>query len=298
MLVPKDSMEFTKWAKRQDVVLWTHVPPKAQIEWVKREKVRTIGMTFWHELLPGHKEIYKSFDTVVSPSYSCGELVKRAWMLMQTRSVPWDSGLPITLKDDTRELATPKILFPLLDRTPDYVSSTALLMVERVLEHTEAPVTVAFMPSHLWPAKIKYLNEMQRRYPEQLTLIRSPSIANRPFIYAHHDLTVWPVRAADIGIIALESITMGTPVLAFEIQPLLEILNRHNSLTITCTTTQSAAGAPIADEAYTQLEEYLFAHIYEPTLLRHLELTTTEGLSDRRNTFSDCWKRIVGNGRA
>lgn len=287
------SVKFAEWVDEQDSIVWLFPPAEEQLRWVKKMGKHTIGVVFWHLMRPGHAQLYKHFDTLVTPAHAASDLFRVRWGRDDIVVAPWEPGLPTTIKDPNRPEHMLRVLLPVLDHMPDRTTTEALGLAARLVESGEAMITVAYTPSQLRPAGVKYLQQLVKRHPDNCRLVASPSIANRPFLFHQHELTVWPTHSEDIGMLGMTSLAMGTPVAAFDVPPLDEFLMRENSLLLPCDITYSETGAPSAVPDYQLFGDKVLDLIGDCEHLRQLEKNASLNLNTRRAAFNSSWDVIT-----
>jgi glycosyltransferase involved in cell wall biosynthesis len=99
-----------------------------------------------------------------------------------------------------------------------------------------------------------------------------------PGAYATADLTVWPFSAAPFGMVGLESMVMGTPVVASGFPA--------SSVIAECRGGVVAAGRSLLDS--------VAAALSAPRLLAAFRVKSQAYLGERRRLFNDAWTDLVG----
>lgn len=284
-------VQLAGWLLHYDAVVWTYLPAAATLHTLQAQRIKLLLIAFWRAFKPAHANRYNDFDVIVTPSDAASQLLETMWNVQHTCPIPWDAGLPITIKDAVPS-GNIRVLFPLMDQTPNKTEMTAIHLIDRMLRATDVHVTVAYTPSQVRSAGLRLLHQMSGA--RDVSIQRSPTLAQRPFLFYNHDLTVWPTHEEDIGLVGLQSLAMGTPVVTFEVMPLPEFLLPDNSITVPCAYRYSDAGVPIANPDYNMFEDRLLSIINDPDSIYRMRLHTAQGLRERQQNFEESWDRILG----
>lgn len=286
---PKD------WLESCDAVIWTGIPPEHEAAYIRGEGVKTVGLAMWRELKDGHRQIYKNLDAVVAPSQAAAVAIQNAWDLSNVHAVPWDAGWPPVVKHPSRLRSDHvRVLLPLVDDMPDRTEWSVLRVLEQLLDRDNVHATVSFLPSMLRPACIRELEHIAETCG-RLTLDRSRPYMDRPFLFASHDVTLWPSQVEDIGLIGLHSIAAGTPVIAFDIPPINEFINDQNGWAVPCDLSPSPLCVAAAPD-YVAMAEALAEAVDDHDGRTARESSTVDGLVRRAVLFEDGWDRVLGVG--
>lgn len=296
LVVPKFSQRFTDWMAGCDAVVWTHTPAEQQIKWAKKHGAMTIGLALWHELRPKDADVYRLFDRVLCPSRVCAQLLAKAWRLKNVVAVPWDSGFPLTSKTRSSHATGLRVFVPMLDRSPCHMEMTAITSLERLLQQfSELTITIAYMTSQLTSRVVRSISQLVARYKPRVRLVRGPSVAMRPMLFHNHDVTLWLSHAEDIGVVGLQSLSVGTPLIGFQISPITEFLqDGYNGRIVLCDCGLSELGAPIADPQYIEVERAVASLCAHPKLLTNMEQRALQGMHERRVQFGVTLCRLFG----
>lgn len=278
---------FTDWARAQTTVIWTHVPPIEQIAWCKRQGIHTVFFPLWHEMLSSDRESIGAFDAVLAPSRAVAQLLTRRWNAHRAYAAPWDIGLPFTMKDARHRINQQWLLLPFYDNEPQKSEMTAVEIAGRALaRYHNTVLTVMYNSSSLGSPAKRRLARFERFFGDRVRLLRSVPVERRPFVFRCHDLTLWPTHAENTGMTGLLSMTMGTPVIAFEGAPLDDMLSSNNGLPISCGQAMDEGGVPSIIPDYAAFEEGLYSLLDNHDYLHRLQQTVNHGLQERRGRFN------------
>lgn len=285
---------YTDWVVDKTTVIWTRCPTAEQVEWANKHNVRTGIFCLWHELRIDHIKSYRTASFVLSPSSISSQFVGQALKVRQSYALPWDTGEPLTVKDPRLQTNYIRVLLPLFDHAPYEVEATALEVAGRALLRFPAMVlTVAYNSSKIAPFAIRRVKEFKKDFGDRVRLMPSVLIGQRPMLFAAHDLTYWPACCANTGMTGLTSVTMGTPVLAFQIPPLAEFLTPLNSIQVPATIYSGELGVPCMEPDYDVMEQHFYAAMGNAGGLKLLQQNVLCGLEQRRKAFGEVLTRLI-----
>lgn len=285
---------YTDWVVDKTMVIWTRCPISEQIEWANKHNIRTSIFCLWHELHEDHVRSYRAADFVLSPSNISAQFVEQVFKIRQSHALPWDTGEPFTVKDPRLHADYIRVLLPLFDHAPYEVEATALEVAGRaLLRFPTMMLTVAYNASKIAPFATRRIKEFKKDFGSRVRLMPGVLIGQRPMLFAAHDLTYWPVCCANTGMIGLTSITMGTPVLAFQIPPLTEFLTTLNSIQVPTTVYSGDMGVPRMEPNYDVMEQHFHAVLADVNRLKLLQQGVLHGLVQRRKAFGEVLTHLI-----
>lgn len=284
---------FTCWAQQQDFVLWTHTPIFEQVSWAHRYGRATAIFCLWHELTAEARRAYREVGAIITPSYEAARFLAARWGIHNIYAAPYDPGVPLTQKPAIPAIGR-WLLLPLFDRAPHTMEGTALELVGRLLaRYDDVYMTIAYNSSTLMPFAKRRLAQFNKAFPGRVVLMAGCTLAERPVLFAQHDLTLWPTHAENTGHLGLTSLAMGTPVVAFHFPPVTEFLCDGNALTAPCRTAPNELGVPIPVPNYSAFEVCSQGLLDTPGLLAQLQKTATVGLPARQKVFHEVLARCL-----
>lgn len=293
-VITRDVIRFTDWAKKQKVIVWTHVPRIEQINYAKRRGIRTVIAPMWQELVPPYRKTMQAADLVISQCTECHSLFSEVYKIKSAELIPFDTGLPITKKNAQIDERNIKVFLPWFDRNARCSGGQFISVLRFLIEHMrEARLTVAITPSRFSPSIAKFFVNMKKNCGDRITLLRGVSYMKRPQLYAAHDITVFPAECDNFGLCALTSLTMGTPVLSTAISPQIDFLYPDNNAELIATKLDyDENGVVHALPDYEKFGYALQELIAEPRHIQKLNGKTNYNLNSRRKAFEMNWTNI------
>ncbi len=293
-VVTRNIIKYTEWAKKQRVIIWTHVPPIEQINYAKRKNIKTVVAPMWQELVRPFKKTLQRADHVITMSAECQMLFSEIFKLRSAELIPFDPGLPVFKKSGTVNARNVRIFLPWFDRNAKCTSAAFIASLRFLIEHMEeAYLTVAITPSQFSPSIVKFFLTLQRRCKNRVSILRGVPVVSRAHLYSAHDITLLPAECDNYGLCAITSITMGTPVLATAISPQTDFLFPDvNSVLVKTDIDYDENGVAHALPDYDKFMYVLQELVAEPRHIQRLNHKTNYNLNARKNAFEMSWTNI------
>ena len=276
--------EFTNWAHKQDLILWTHVPPEGQLHWAKKHGKRTVVLALWQELCSLDRKTLRQADVVLCPGPWIAALLRRRWKLEQCVSVHWDVGLPITTRDDTQPLYAPRLLLPTDLLCPKFSPELGAMMLSVLETCPEVSLTISYVPSRWRGWELSLMRSL--RSTGRFQMLASIREHDRPLLFQQHDLTLWPCLNDNFAYGALYSLTVGTPVLAMAGPAACGVLENTNSVVVPGDLHTSDLGVPYVVPDYPAYLQYLLNAVSDPHALAEMRTPEPHRLLSRRDAFT------------
>jgi hypothetical protein len=285
--------QFSDWALSQEAILWTHCPHFEQLRWCSQQERRCVLFSLWHELDNSQRPVYQKADMVLSPSRIAARALQTRWQIGRSIPLPFSLGLPLFHKDP--EDGPIRLLLPIFDGAARRMEMTILAIMERVLAtmpHIE--LAIAYNASTLASYAYSKLQQLKRVGRERFKLLPRVAWKDRPLLFQHYDMTVWPTHAENTCIVGLMSLAMGAPLICFSVPPVDEIARAANSLLAPCGIDYGPHGAAVCRPDYAAFEEILHEGLKNRDRLHTLQQATSVGLADRQVDFTGILTRALG----
>jgi hypothetical protein len=287
-------VKFSRWVEKCSTVLWTHVPHREQVEWCNKRKIHTVIHPLWQELTENNKAPLRAANRVLATSQGFARMLQTRLAIKNVSVAPFDPGLPFTCKDKHLTTAGPWVLLPLYDREPQKMEGTAIEIAGRLLEaRADVRLSVIYNSSTLSSRAKRRLQDFQHYFGQRVQCHRSVPFARRPMLFGHHDVTMWPAHFDSVGLTPLTSLSMGTPVVAFNSPPLQEFLTKHNSIPVPCDARYNRVGVPQIEPDYRLYERCLQNAVINRNYLAELQQTVLHGLEHRRKSFGEMLSQVI-----
>ena len=290
----RDVIKFTDWARKQRVIVWTHVPSVEQINYAKRKGIRTVVAPMWQDIVPPFKKTLQRADHVITMSAECQMLFSEIYKIRSAELVPFDTGLPVFKKSRAVNPRHINVFLPWFDRNAKCTGGGFISSLKFLMEHMEeAYLTVAITPSQFSPAIVKFFMTLQKNCNGRVSVIRGVPVAERSQLYTAHDITIFPAECDNYGLCALTSLTMGTPILTTAIPPQTDFLFPEvNAVLVKTDIDYDENGVVHALPDYAKFVYVLQEIIASPRHLQKLNQKTNYNLNTRRNAFEMSWANL------
>ncbi len=291
----KGTLSYTDWVKRRRVVVWTHVPRVEQIDYARRRGVFTVIAPMWQELQPPFKKAMKHADRIVVMGTDAQDLFSNIYKMSHVSLIPFDTGLPITRKEDGPDPRNIRLFLPWFDRNARCASSSFLAHLSFLLSRMpDASLTVAVNSSRFGPAVAKFFTSLGARTDGRVKLVRGVSYLKRLALFSNADLTVWPAECDNYGFVGLTSLAAGTPLLTLGMAPQTDYLWQDvNAALVKTKVDYDDNGVPHAVPDYDLFAAALQELIAEPYHIKMMQRKVSYNLSSRRSSFESGWRSLL-----
>ncbi len=300
-VVSERAQGFDAFLSKCAVVVYPEAPPPDWVARGNRQGARTVCLAPWDCLPPGSGEAFRIADQVVCPAEAQADLVREYFQLDNVRYVPWDCGLPITRKageDVSSERA--RVLFPLhctlpQRTTPELLAVTVMSVVE-ACPWVDATVTIT--PKCMAAHSLSNLNRVLAPPTKggTVTVVEDHTGWTRtPLVYGRHDLVVSASEIMGYGMVVLESLCMGTPVVAYDVPPNSEVVRQAvNGVLLPCDLSFNDRLVPFAKPNWDLLRQAVVNLLNTRTGIADLRRNSRVNLQARRERFVADWVNILG----
>jgi len=290
--IDRRSPPFTEWAKRHSSIVWTYTPHHSQIEICSALGVRSIVIPLWHELADCDIYPLMRCTAVIAATDTQACFFSRRLNLANVRHAPWDTGQPLLAK---RRPINCVIGLPLFDGMSRRTEMTVFEVLDRTLAAfgwvkfriaVSATVVANFVKRRMFA--------LQAKFPGRVSVDRSPDYDVRPTWLAACDLCLWPVCAENNGMIPLTSRMSGTPVVAFDIAPLSDVVPLGSGRLVKTPVSYEELCLPVAQPDYSALEGALWSIIESPNAIREMQAHVQFDAADRAAAFNQVMSEVLG----
>jgi glycosyltransferase involved in cell wall biosynthesis len=248
----------------------------------------------WHTLSQADAEKLQGYAHLVCPSQGIYKAA-RLWAEPEqpVRWCGWDCGLT-PVRRAAWHAAAPKIYVPADSYSVEYAGHSLLLAVAAFLDRDNlASVTVA--PNRAWPTTCrKAWKAALAAYGGRLSVQPRTCLVKEVTRFHDHDWTLLPSVRSEFGLLALRSLACGVPVLAFDVQPVSELVHSYNEgMLLPCEITTNWMGAPTAVFDGAEVGERLAKICHTDELWRNCA-EQDWALERRRLDFDSFWARLWG----
>lgn len=294
MVVTPGELSYTKWLKGITHIVWP-VPPTREAVQLVGKNIVTIALAPW-DCLPNYtKRSFKACAHTVSPCATVTQLLRKEYGLSNTSTSVWDSPLPVTRKLPSGvNTKNPRVLVPL------HASQGLRCDLDCLFEVLEgvsarcphASLTVSYSPKCMSWNVLKDLRHFLGKRKHISSVIDAATCVSSLLLYGSHDLVLWPAEIEGFGLVGIESLYMGTPVIAYDIPPMSDIIiDGINGMLVPCNQGGAPNGPMFAKPDAVQFIET--ATIAIDNRLADLNKHTRMGRKAKRTSFNKAWKKII-----
>lgn len=294
-VITQKQQHLDRWAQRCNRIIWTHVPEQAEVLRIQGMGIETVLLINWEALVPQHGMTALTFNRIILPYRCVANVLQRRWDLSKVQPVmmPWDVPVPHTRRAPgnlSRDLC---VYFPLYDTLPARCDQAIFAMMRQVLAETKN-TNVLVSCGRRWSLSSRRLVKRLRKvFGERIVLVLHPNILHRLLLFARADLTVWAPRFESFGLVGLNSLCMGAPVISWDVRPQNEFLKSwKNSVLVPAKTEENWLGVPDVKSGYQEFSEMLISTLRDRALIAKMKGSTLQGLDARRKQFEAGWQEL------
>jgi hypothetical protein len=294
-VLKQKSTAFKPWASNKKCIVWFEPQPKNMITAKKLgcKNILVINQTS----LPAYPPSYlDSCEYVLTPTEYMADSLRALWRHSGIYGIPWDVGLPVMLKTKRVDPKNLWLYVPIQSAAATAFGSKIFFALQFLLEaRDDLKVTVSYS-KRLSREASAVLSDISKRFGDRVIKLRKPTYQKRLASYANHDWTFWAHQHDPVGVVPLESLCSGTPVVTFSTSVMAEVIEHsRNGHLIKSPLAIDPLGIPITvDASPKSLIEGLQSSVLDATVLNTLHRHDWPDLESRRRSFQAVWKTLWG----
>jgi hypothetical protein len=292
-VLKQKNLPFRRWATKQKFIVWFEPQPK-HIKLAKRLGCKNIVVLSKLPMQASAPEYLDHCEYVLTPTEYMAENLRSLWKYSNIHGIPWDVGLPIMHKNCRVDPDHLWLYVPVQSGAASEFGSSIFFAIQFLLEEREdLKVTVAYS-KRLNRLASEALSDISRRFGDRIVKLCKPTYQKRLASYTNHDWTFWAYRCDDSGVVPLESLCSGTPVVTFSSGPIAEVVEHtRNGHLIDVPLSGDVNGLPlVVDISPKSMIDGLQASVLDSSVLHRLHRHAWPELESRRRTFQAVWKMM------
>jgi hypothetical protein len=280
---------FTAWARKQDIIVWTHIPPRGQLEWCQGQGIHTVLLFPWDEFNHFDDEHFRSITRIVAPIRAAGALLRATYSLTNVTTIPWAASLPLVRKPPKRDTSL-RLFMPMTGCQPLRMELAAVDMMQRLAQYAHVTVCYDVVSGQ---CRRRLLRAAKKQ--ANLQVVQESRASAQQLHFAAADLTVWPSLVETSGLAGLRSLTLGTPLVAFKQPPTQEFVAAgRNGALVTGSLMLNQMGVPFVQPNYAAMEATILELLSNTTTLRQLQAAAGYSMPARQQFFDEQWIKLLG----
>jgi hypothetical protein len=291
--LPAWRIDFVNFCSNLTHILFMGCPSQEEILFAKQATGLTVWVIpLWDELHVGHGDALAVCDGVLCPYPCVKAAIEQAWDYeMPLTTLSWDIHLASTRKYG-QQGDVPRVLFPLHETQGGRTRQWIFEVINKLLETTDAVVIVSSGGGWSRGAK-DTVKKLKKRHPKRIVHFVTPSFVERAEIFAHSDLTAWGSQFEGLATVGLESLYMGTPVVAWDINPQSTyLLHKKNAYLVGCEIRENWMGIPEVIPDQVRFLEAIQHLLQQEQLLTTMIKSAPAYLATRKRAFMQVWKKL------
>jgi len=135
------------------------------------------------------------------------------------------------------------------------------------------------------------------KYPDRIECVKPGGLTDNLISFINCDLSILMSRFLNTGMLPLLSVYGGTPVIAYDVPPINEILiNLKNAMVVKASLNEGYRSLPIVSNDPSNFENFktvVTNLLTQKNSLRKLRTDAHYDLDNRRSLFENGWKRVL-----
>lgn len=281
---------FKVWASNCAQIIWFSLSP-TKLETAINLGCKNTLVALPHRLSAGDLPLLGRFDRIVCPTRPVFEALSTQRIAKNVHHLPWDCGQPILDKEGKRSSVT-RILAT-IDTPTAKVQGALLCYLLRVLLDGNPNVQLTLIYSKNWPRHaIIALHELEDLHEGRVTAVRKPTHCQRLELLRESDWVFCPSTRDNSCFHALEALSAGCPVIAYNASPYNELLqSMHNACLASCNLSKGFMDTPVIQPNTRELLDTLCEVTASRSVLNMLRGNIWAELETRRRDFQGYWTK-------
>ena len=285
------TVDCLNWISKQTHIVWFEVDAE-KVKKARRLKKRNTLALLWSTIKHADIEHLSLYDNIVVPDRHVQVWLERFNAGLPIVVVPWASLAEVIRRP--RLSSHCRVLMNLRANTAKLCGPLLLHAMQAVVDSTKH-IDLTVVCSQSWdPSTDKAMGELQRNRPNVQHAYR-PSRQARRLLAQQHEWQFWPSVIDSTGIIGLESLASGTPLIGFDVPMVSTVVRpKKSGWLVPCEIKDNSMGVPAAIPSVNHILREFKEITSSKDLLDDLRGMPWEDLDQRRLKFQDGWNAAVG----
>lgn len=291
--------DFSSWvAECQTVIFFTYPEPK-DLKVIKKRKIKSICVTTWDSIDSETITTAKTCDFLVCPSKVQSEYFKTYWNLENVQHVIFHANIP-TANNERKATDSVRIICSCPGYQLKRVDYNKLFEALNDALELCPKINMSFIYSSKVASQLRLnIKKQEKTFSSgnKLDLIEDNSgWSETPLAYSLADAVLWPAQLESFGYVGMESLTVGTPVIAYNHPPMSELVSdRFNGILMPCEVRQTELGVTYVDHNHSKIVEVLRLIDGDPKLIHELKNKGHAAMEALKEKFEVFWHNLLLN---
>lgn len=291
VVLNEERNNFKDWVRQRKQIVWFHVD-KERLEIARAAKCRNILAVMWHNLRKVDFKTLFQYDLIVVPGTTEQKWLEKAVPGINTMVVPWSTMLEIRRRG--RQSSRTRVMVHIRNFTAKTCGALLLHSLNAAMDGNSNLDLTIVHGRNFDAVGDKFLADMLSKRSDRVKELVRPSRQQRLAVTEQHDWTFWTAIAESAGVIGMESLACGTPVIGFDVPPVSTIVRpTKTGWLIPCDIRDSETGAPIAVPSVKDIIDEFREVCVSRDLLDDLRGQPWDGLESIHRRFQDGWSEIL-----
>lgn len=296
-ILSSKEIPFDDWVKECSVIVWFCYPTPKEVKYLKKEGKPSICLLTWDSVDSDIIEAVKNLDVLLCPSKAQKTYFENQWHLNSTDYLPLNCNVPFFDNEYSSKEGLRIVI-----ACPGYqikrIDSTKLFEVLHEAAQLIPNLHLEFLHSSKVASQIKVnFTKYEKSFDNGSSLygVDDPTgWSEGPLAYALCDAVLWPVQIESYGYVALEALSMGTPVIAYNFPPMSEIItDQKNGFLIPCETKDTDLGVKYPIHNSKGIIDVIGRLASDPSLISKTKALAHKGLDNRIQVNRLVWQTTI-----
>ncbi len=284
---------FRVWLNKVKYAIWTSPADAYFIREARKKGVRSILYTSWDQIEPYDESVFEAFSQILMPTKQQVKCIREEFKLKNVSLLPYDCGLPITKKLNKTSSST-KLFLSLYGSQLKRIDLTIVYILSSIIRNNpHVSVTIACSTGLSLHTR-KVLKRYSKEFGDKWNVKYRTEWANQEIEMINHDLVVWPARWDGFGVVGNTALSMGVPVLAWDVPPISEhLIAGRNAILVPCEKEKDWLGMPVVQPDYAGFAKILQAAVNDKAALQSLSKNTHERVAKIHDEFRNTLESLL-----
>ncbi len=285
------TVDCNRWIRDQTHIVWFEVDAE-KVKKARRLSKRNTLVVLWASLKHADLEYLPLYDNIVVPDRQVQLWLERFNPSLPIVVVPWASLTEVLRRPKMSSQC--RVVMNLRASTAKLCGPLLLYSMQAVVDSTKH-MHLTVVCSQSWdPATDKAMGELQRNRPNVNHVYR-PSRQARRLLAEQHEWQFWPSVVDSTGVIGLESLAAGTPLIGFDVPMVSTVVRpKKSGWLVPCEIKDNTMGVPTAVPSVNHILREFKEITSSRDLLDDLRGMPWDDLDQRRLKFQDGWNAAIG----
>lgn len=288
--------DFKNWISGLTHLVSASPLPNSFMEEINQAGVKSHLILDYADLAESHLDTIKEFDNIVCPDDYSLKLFKEQTAILNVLKIAPDLDIPLSVERRNYPRNVLQIVWPVHNQQILRQNLDFSLTVAELLKKYKNIKFLILYTTSLGRETNKVLTSLAEESMQRLEIkcVKDFHAAKINVIIGRQDLVVWPALFDGMGLVGLEALSMGVPVVAYKLPPASELVaNMVNGVLVSADFAFNWFGVPIVSSNYADFNKAIEELIKNQHLLQSMKEKAHLNLAERRQLFKAAWASLL-----